>query len=232
MAERQSADEPLRDDVDDDSLDFVLRKYHERDGSGAAESVLDALEDVVGEFQQVLLQQAEGEEGLPVPPVTGSEEQILASRRRYQMFGEIARGGMGVVLHARDVELGRDLAMKVLRKRHTRMPGMVHRFIEEAQICGQLQHPGIVPMYELGLQADRRPYFTMKLVKGKTLAALLQERSDSAADRRRFLSIFERICQTMAYAHARGVIHRDLKPSNIMVGAFGEARGSRTLQPL
>ena len=81
-----------------------------------------------------------------------------------------------------------------------------------------------MPIYELGLQADRRPYFTMKLVKGKTLAVLLQERPDPATDRRRFLSIFEQICQTMAYAHARGVIHRDLKPSNIMVGAFGEVQ--------
>jgi tetratricopeptide (TPR) repeat protein len=85
-----------------------------------------------------------------------------------------------------------------------------------------LQHPGVVPVYELGQFPDRRPYFTMKLVKGRTLAQLLAERTDRAQDRPRFLKVFEQVCQALAYAHARGVIHRDLKPSNIMVGAFGE----------
>ena len=83
-------------------------------------------------------------------------------------------------------------------------PELVRRFVEEAQIGGQLQHPGIVPVYELGAFADRRPYFTMKLVKGRTLAALLAERQSPAHDLPRFLSIFEAICQTVAYAHAAG----------------------------
>ena len=100
----------------------------------------------------------------------------------------------------------------------------MRRFVEEAQIGGQLQHPGIVPVYELGTFADRRPYFAMKLVKGRTLAAMLQGRAEPRQDLPRFLSIFEQVCQTMAYAHARGVIHRDLKPSNMMVGSFGEVQ--------
>ena len=78
-----------------------------------------------------------------------------------------------------------------------------------------------MPVHELGLIDNDRPFFTMKLIKGQTLAALLQDRQDPSADRQRFLGIFEQICQPLAYAHARGVIHRDLKPSNIMVGAFG-----------
>src|SRR5208282_2996208 len=86
------------------------------------------------------------------------------------------------------------------------------------------QHPGIVPVYELGSFADRRPYFTMKLVKGRTLAELLDARKSRSADLPRFLSLFESVTQTMAYAHARGVIHRDLKPSNVMVGSFGEVQ--------
>jgi serine/threonine-protein kinase len=143
---------------------------------------------------------------------------------RYQLQGEIARGGMGAVLRGRDVDLGRDLAIKVLLEAHRDHPDIVHRFIEEAQIGGQLQHPGIVPVYELGTFPDRRPYFAMKLVKGRTLAALLQERPDPRHEVPRFLSIFEQVCQTMAYAHARGVIHRDLKPTNIMVGSFGEVQ--------
>ena len=93
-----------------------------------------------------------------------------AAAGRYQVLGEIARGGMGVVLRARDVDLGRDLALKVLQARHLGDPGVVDRFIEEARISGQLQHPGIVPVHELGTLADQRPYFTMKLVKGRTLA--------------------------------------------------------------
>ena len=143
---------------------------------------------------------------------------------RLQLLGEIARGGMGAVLKGRDPDIGRDLAVKVLLESHRDKPELIRRFIEEAQIGGQLQHPGIVPIYELGAFADRRPYFAMKLVKGRTLSSLLDERPDPARDLPRFLSIFEAVCQTMAYAHARGVIHRDLKPSNIMVGSFGEVQ--------
>ena len=95
-----------------------------------------------------------------------------ASPGRYQLQGEIARGGMGAILKGRDVDLGRDLAIKVLLEAHQGNPQIMRRFVEEAQIGGQLQHPGIVPVYELGTFADRRPFFAMKLVKGRTLAAL------------------------------------------------------------
>jgi serine/threonine-protein kinase len=143
---------------------------------------------------------------------------------RFQLQGEIARGGMGAILKGRDVDLGRDLAIKVMLESHQGNPEVTSRFVEEAQIGGQLQHPGVVPVYELGTFPDRRPYFAMKLVKGRTLASLLHERISPAEDLPRFLSIFEQVCQTMAYAHARGVIHRDLKPSNVMVGSFGEVQ--------
>ncbi len=149
-----------------------------------------------------------------------------ANLGRYQLQGEIARGGMGAILKGRDVDLGRELAIKVLLESHQDSPEVVSRFIEEAQIGGQLQHPGIAPVYELGTfpEPERRPYFAMKLVRGQTLAALLQERTSPAHDLPRFLAIFEQVCQTMAYAHARGVIHRDLKPSNVMAGPFGEVQ--------
>ena len=93
--------------------------------------------------------------------------------------------------------------LKVLQARHLGDPGVVDRFVEEARISGQLQHPGIVPVHELGTLADHRPYFTMKLVKGRTLEALLAERPSPKADLPRFLTIFEQVCQTVAYAHAR-----------------------------
>jgi serine/threonine-protein kinase len=131
---------------------------------------------------------------------------------------------MGAVLKGRDPDLGRDVAVKILLEQLRDKPEMVRRFVEEAQIGGQLQHPGIVPIYELGTMADRRPFFSMKLVKGHTLAHLLDQRGDPAVELPRFLSIFESACQTMAYAHSRGVIHRDLKPSNVMVGSFGEVQ--------
>jgi serine/threonine-protein kinase len=141
-----------------------------------------------------------------------------------QLHGEIARGGMGAVLKGRDTELGRDIAVKVLLETHQGRTELVQRFVEEAQIAGQLQHPGVVPVYEMGQLADKRPYFTMKLVKGQTLAKLLAQRTDPTQDRPHSLKVFEQVCQAVAYAHARGVIHRDLKPANVMVGAFGEVQ--------
>jgi hypothetical protein len=144
------------------------------------------------------------------------------SAGRNVIYEEIGRGGMGRVLRGRDPGLRRELAVKVLRVEYSTNAEVERRFVEEAQIAGQLQHPGIVPVYELGEFKDGRPFFTMKLVKGRTLADLLRERSDLARDQGHYLAIFERICQTMAYAHSKGVIHRDLKPGNIMVGVFGE----------
>ena len=152
---------------------------------------------------------------------------LLAGPRclgQYELFGEIARGGMGAILKGRDPDLGRDIAVKVLLETHRGKTELVQRFVEEAQIGGQLQHPGVVPVYEIGQFSDQRPYFTMKLVKGQTLAALLAVRKDVTDDRTKFVGIFAQVCQTLAYAHARGVIHRDLKPSNVMVGAFGEVQ--------
>jgi serine/threonine-protein kinase len=131
---------------------------------------------------------------------------------------------MGAVLRGRDADLGCEIAVKVLLEQHCDKPEMRRRFVEEAQIGGQLQHLGVVPVYELGSFADSRPFFTMKLVDGRTLASLLEARRDPGEDLPRWLGIFEQVCLTVAYAHARGVIHRDLKPSNVMVGNFGEVQ--------
>ena len=159
-----------------------------------------------------------------VDPSSAASKLVPRGRGNYQLLGEIARGGMGVILKGHDTDLGRDIAVKVLDPELAKRPTVVQRFVEEAQIGGQLQHPGIVPVYELGLMADDRPYFTMKLVKGRTLAAILQQRTSPSDNRGRLLAIFESVCQTMAYAHSKGVLHRDLKPANIMVGAFGEVQ--------
>ena len=193
--------------------------------SADASSLSNGLAGARNKIPRVSLQDTETSNELPESRLRSSVVRDTPDASgRYQLFGEIARGGMGAIFKGRDPELGRDLAVKVLLEQHRDDPRLVRRFIEEARIGGQLQHPGIVPVHELGTFADHRPYFTMKLVMGRTLAALLAARANPEEDRARFLGIFEQVCQTMSYAHARGVIHRDLKPGNIMVGSFGEVQ--------
>jgi len=158
----------------------------------------------------------------------------LASRgdaaSRYDVGEEIAHGGMGSVLRVFDQDLRRTLAMKVMLDQReptsgsSRLDRHLARFIEEAQVGGQLEHPGIVPVHELGLDADGRVYFTMKLVQGKTLSKVYREFDNEEGDwtDARVLGILLRVCEAMGYAHSKHVIHRDLKPSNVMVGSFGE----------
>ncbi len=148
---------------------------------------------------------------------------LPAQAGRYRIEGEIARGGMGAVLRAFDPDCNRTLAVKVLLDRHGNHPDLERRFLAEAQLTAQLQHPGIPPVHDIG-RFDGRPFFCMKLIEGRTLAELLNERRSPAADLPRFLNVFGQVCETVAYAHSRGVLHRDLKPSNVMVGAFGEVQ--------
>src|SRR5262249_23584703 len=192
----------------------------------SAQGALARLAETVAGIPRVHLRDTEPFTG-PGPVARPSSAEVpgpSGRMARLQLLGEVARGGMGVIIKGHDSDLGRDLAVKVLLEQHRENPDLIRRFVEEAQIAGQLQHPGVVPVYELGTLADHRPYFAMKLVKGRTLAELLEERAGPAEDRARLLGIFAHVGLTMAYAHARGVIHRDLKPSNIMVGSFGEVQ--------
>jgi len=187
------------------------------------QSVLDVLESSLGELPRVVLNETE-DQAQSGDPRDGPPDSISEAFGRYRLQSQIGRGGMGDVFRGRDTDLGRELALKVLREDHRGHPELARRFVEEAQIGGQLVHPGIAPIYDFGRSADGRPFFTMKLVKGRTLHELLAARRTAAEDLPRYLAIFEQVCQTMAYAHARGVIHRDLKPNNIMVGSFGEVQ--------
>ena len=131
--------------------------------------------------------------------VSGLGEEALHEllrQKRYQLAGEISRGGMGVVLRGQDCEFDRPVAIKVMRRELRSSPYLVHRFVEEAQINGQLQHPGIVPVYDMGLRSDELPYFSMKLIEGKTLVELLAERPNPIE----LLGVFEQICNAVAYA--------------------------------
>jgi serine/threonine protein kinase len=143
---------------------------------------------------------------------------------RYLLGEEIARGGMGVVHRATDTVLGREVAVKVLQQKYAPDSGTARRFADEARITGQLQHPAIPAVHDLGVLPDARPFLAMKLIKGETLEELVMRRADAAEGRGRLVAAFEQVCQAVAYAHAHDVIHRDLKPTNIMVGAFGEVQ--------
>ena len=151
--------------------------------------------------------------------------------RRYRVEGELARGGMGVIQNVWDRELRRSIAMKVILEddaaggsADSTFERRLARFLEEAQVTGQLEHPGVVPVHELGLDAQGRAFFTMQRVRGRDLKEVFELVRNAREDWSvtRALGVLLRVCEAMAFAHEKGVVHRDLKPANIMVGRFGE----------
>ncbi len=159
--------------------------------------------------------------------------------QRYELGDELGRGGWGVVVAGEDPHLGRRVAIKRLSGRVLRWAGdlpmldkprILARFLEEAQVTSQLDHPGIVPVHELGLDGEGAPYFAMKLVKGiplnEAIEVLHGKRPPASGSRpwtsSRALGVLERVAEALAYAHHKGVVHRDLKPHNVLVGRFGE----------
>ena len=148
----------------------------------------------------------------------------------YEVDGKVAEGGMGVILQARDRKLRRRVAIKMLREDISPTDEDLIRFIEEAQIMGQLEHPNIVPVHELGLDPEGKVFYTMKFVNGVTLGAILgglrKGDQDVIANFSfgHLLGIFSKICDAIEFAHSRNVIHRDLKPENVMVGEHGEVQ--------
>jgi eukaryotic-like serine/threonine-protein kinase len=136
---------------------------------------------------------------------------------RYRLLERVARGGMGVVYCAEDQKLQRRVALKVLDL-PDKAGDLANRLVREARVLARLEHPGIVPVHDVGTLADGRVFYTMKFVEGQRLDGHIAK-IESVPDR---LRLFLRICEAVSFAHARGVLHRDLKPSNIMVGPFGE----------
>ena len=161
--------------------------------------------------------------------VTPLSHQI-EGRSRYTLTRLHAEGGLGRVWIARDADLNRDVALKELKPSPASHPEASRRFVKEAQVTGQLEHPNIVPVYELGHRPeDNQPYYTMRFVHGQTLRDAVADyhrrrRSghDDPVEWLRLLQAFVSICNAVSYAHSRGVIHRDLKPDNVLLGAFGE----------
>ena len=155
-------------------------------------------------------------------------KDLLVKDDKYSINKLIAKGGMAVVFEAKDKNCRRKVALKVIHDSHSKNPEVIHRFIEEAQIAAQLDHPNILPIYDLNIDGQDKPFYAMKMVKGYTLEEIIQKvRSEDKEfteeyNLNKFLQIFIKICEAVNFAASKGVIHRDLKPENIMIGKFGE----------
>jgi PAS domain S-box-containing protein len=157
-------------------------------------------------------------------------DHVSQPGERYTRTRLHATGGIGRVWLARDHALGRDVALKELRPEGAGHASLQARFLQEARITGQLEHPGVVPVYELAHRpGDAQPFYTMRFVKGRTLSEAVHDYHDKrragrakALDLPALLHAFVSVCHTVAYAHSRGILHRDLKPQNIVLGDFGE----------
>jgi tRNA A-37 threonylcarbamoyl transferase component Bud32 len=157
--------------------------------------------------------------------------QQLPQHLRYSVKQLHAKGGLGQVSIAEDQELHREVALKEIQERHADDAECRARFVQEAEVTGGLEHPGIVPVYGLGNHENGRPYYAMRLIRGEHLKSAIQQYHASAGkadpgkravEFRSLISRFITVCQTIEYAHSRGVIHRDIKPENIMLGKYGE----------
>ncbi len=170
----------------------------------------------------------DGESAAVLARLGGRERSLSGSEpssARYERLELVARGGMGEVWRVRDHDLGREVAMKVIHassgpETRRRAVSLLERFLHEARLLARLDHPGILPLHDVGLDDDGRVWFTLPLVRGDTLADLLARKPASDAA---LIEILLRVCDALAYAHAQGVVHRDLKPSNVLVGRYGEA---------
>jgi serine/threonine-protein kinase len=215
-------------------IDYLLQRKLARHGDARASLASIDREDVqrvLGALDDPDLARSLSEISLSGSQVWPSTVNTpTASRDRYTLTHLHAQGGLGQVWLARDTNLGREVALKELKPERTQHPTVTARFLEEARITSQLQHPGIVPIYELvHRDGGWQPFYTMRFVKGRTLSDAIRDyhqkrvaKKATPLDRQALLRAFEGVCQAVAYAHSRGVLHRDLKGLNVVLGDYGE----------
>jgi PAS domain S-box-containing protein len=219
---------------DQDHLEYLLQRKLERCGGECGPALANLRDDV--KHSLAALGDAELEHSLAGEPRAGQLQcletvnWVANPDDRYELTRLYASGGIGRVWLARDRELGREVALKELRPESADDSSLCARFLREARITGQLEHPGIVPVYELARRPDtHQPFYTMRFVKGRTLSdatrAYHDRRLSGEDEPLEFLGLlgaFVTVCNTVAYAHSRGVIHRDLKGQNVVLADFGE----------
>jgi eukaryotic-like serine/threonine-protein kinase len=214
---------------------FLERKLKKHAGDVRA-SLAEVMSDPVRQTLTIVADPVLHQTLSAIAPEKSVHEKVTvnyqpAGRERYTLNRLHAQGGIGRVWLARDGDLGREVALKELLGGGAGNTAVVARFVEEAQITGQLQHPNIVPVYELARPADKSagPFYTMRFVRGRTLTAAIKQyhekrrtNESGPLELRALLGHFVAVCNAVAYAHSRGVLHRDLKPGNVVLGDFGE----------
>ncbi len=248
---KQNKDQPLSkvfisqgklNDEESKLIESVVQKHLERNGKDARKSLesieaFQAIRTTLGELPDTENRKSSDTEfdTVAAPPsdpystqmATGPE--LSGHSSRFSILRLHQRGGLGRVSIALDEELSREIALKEILPAHADNEENRTRFVREAEITGALEHPGVVPVYSLGQFADGRPYYAMRFIRGMNLQMAIEDfyrlADGSAESQLRFRGLVAKIihtCQTIEYAHSRGVIHRDIKPGNIMLGDYGE----------
>jgi serine/threonine-protein kinase len=224
-------------------LDPALQKHLQRHGGDPQASLaalrveasvrqgLDRLDDA--DVQASIASLAASADSSVDVLVTSAPVNVVSPVIRFRRLREHARGGLGEVFVALDGELNREVALKEIQDRFADRPDARGRFLREAEITGNLEHPGVVPVYGLGAYPDGRPYYATRFIRGESMQEAIERFHKADSDPRRdpgerslalrdLLGRFVAVCHAVAYAHSRGVIHRDLKPANCMLGEYGE----------
>ena len=227
-----------------DLLEPLIRKHLERHGGdagrslasvGSRSSAREALEHVADPELDASLALLGGLDPTDVTADKPESMRLVPENpgvQRFHLLRPLARGGLGEVFVARDEELRREVALKLIQEQYAGDRDSRTRFEFEAEITGRLEHPGVIPVYGLGIDGKGRPYYAMRFIRGESLKEAIarfhredgptREAGERSLALRELLGRFVDVCNTMAYAHGRGILHRDLKPANVMLGPYGE----------